>query len=240
MAVGTTTAIVAAISAIGAGISAYGSYQQGQSQNAIAQFNAANQEKAAKAQLLSMQTQAEMQKRDAEANFKLRQAEANARNANASALEKQALQQDGIDRINAAKKRGEMARMQAQQRATIAASGVSESSGTPLDILAETAAKIQIGQEEDAYANEVSRWTLLGEAQRERFGGKLALAGATLDADSEVAAAGLRSAAARAGFANDIAGAQITRLTGKAAKSAATAQAAGTLLSGASSIYGRV
>lgn len=234
---GIETIVIAAVAAIGAGVSAYGSYQQGKSQSAIAQFNAANQEKAAKAQLMSMQTQAAMQKRDAEANFKLRQAEANARNSNASALEGQALQQDKVNRLNASKKREEYARRQAGQRATIAASGVSESSGTPLDILAETAAKIQIGQEEDAYANEVSRWTLLSEAQRERFGGKLALTGATLDADSEVAAAGLRNAAARAGFANDIAGAEITRLTGKAAKKAANMQAAGTLLSGAASAY---
>lgn len=232
---GSIALTVAAISIIGAGVSAYGQYQSGKSQNAIAQFNAMNQEKAAASQLLGMQTQAALQKQQAEANFKLRSAESSARNNNADAMEGQALQQDRVNRVNAAKKREEYARMQGQQRANIAASGAVESSGTPLDILAETAAKIQMGQEEDKYASEVTRWTLLSEANQERFGGSLALAGATLDRDSDVAGAGLRDAAAKSSYFSDLRGAEITRLTGKAARSAAAWQAGGTILSGASS-----
>lgn len=221
-----------AATAIGAGVSAYGQQQQGKAQEAIAAFNAANQQKQAQNQLIAMQTQAALQKQQAEANFKLRSAEAAARNSNANALEQQALQQDRVDRVNAAKKREEYRRAQAQQRVTIAASGVVEASGTPLDILAETAAKIQASMEEDKYASEIQRRTLLSEAANERLGGKLAIAGATLDRDSEVAAAGLRNAAARAGYVGDISAAELTRLTGKAARKASGYQAAGTLLDG--------
>lgn len=230
-----TTAVIAIV---GAGVSAYGQYTQGKSQNAIAQFNALNQEKQAKANLLSMQTQAALQKQEAETNFKLRQAEANARNNNADAIEKQVVQQDGVNRINLEKRREEYRRTQSAQRASLAASGAAESVGTPLDILAETAAKIQTDLEEQNYASEIQRWALLGEAGRERFGGKLALAGATLDKYSGLAAAALGDASAKSGFFADIRGAELTRLTGKAAQKAANYQAAGTLLSGVGSAVG--
>lgn len=239
MAVATTTLLVASLAAtaIGAGVSAYGSYQQGKSQEAIAAFNAANQQKQAQSQLIAMQTQAALQKQQAEANYKLRTAEAAARNNNADAIEKQVLQQDRVDRINSAKKLEEYRRMQAGQRASIAASGLTESSGTPLDILAETAAKIQASQEEDKFANEMARWSLLAEAGKERFGGKLAIAGATLDRDSGVLAAGLREVGARSEYLAGIRGAQITRLTGSAARTTANYQAAGSLLGGAADAF---
>ena len=63
-------------------------------------------------------------------------------------------------------------------------------------------------------------------------GGKLALAGATLNRDSEVAAAGLRGAAGKSEYLAALRGADITRLTGAAAKSNANYQAAATIFSG--------
>lgn len=234
-----TAAVVSATAAVaGAGVSAYGSYQQGKAQNAIAQFNAQQQEKQAQAQMMAMQTQAALQKQSAEANFKLRSAESQARVNNASAIEGMALTQDAINRLNLRKRREDFARMQGEQRAAIAASGVSESSGTPLDLLAETAAKIQQDQEEQHYAGEVQRRTLFSEAAQERLGGKLALAGATLDRNSAVAEAGLREASAKAEQLAGLRSAQITRLTGKAAQNAANWQAGATLFSGLSSAAG--
>jgi hypothetical protein len=125
--------------------------------------------------------------------------------------------------------------MQGTQRAAIAASGVSESTGTPLQLLVETTEKIQQDQEEQHYTNEVTRRTLLNESQQERLGGKLALAGATLDRDSGVLAATLRSTAARGEYLGALRGAEITRLTGSAAQKAGNYQAGATLLSQASS-----
>jgi hypothetical protein len=220
------------LSAVGAGISAYGQYQQGKSQNAIAQFNALQQEKQAQQQLLSLQTQAALQKQQADANFKLRSAEAQAKFQNADSIAQQAHAQDAVNRVNLRKRREDFARMQGEQRATIAGSGVSESSGTPLDILVDTVAKIQLDQEEQFHAFETKRRTLFAESDYTRLGGRLALAGATLDRDSSVAEAALRDAAAKGEYQAGMRAAEITRLTGKAAKLAGTYQAAGTLFSG--------
>lgn len=235
MGTGAELAIIGlVIGAAGAGVSAYGQYQQGRAQNTIANFNAQQQERQARSQMLAMQTQAALQKREAEQNFALRSAEANARLKNAQNMERTALAQDAVNRENLKKRREDFARMQGTQRAAIAASGIAESTGTPLDLLAETAAKIQQDQEEQHYANEVQRRNLFTEAAYERLGGKLALAGATLDRDSGVNAAALRAAAAKGEYSAGMSAAEITRLTGAAAKTAGMYQAGGTLLSGIS------
>ena len=239
----TVAYIAVAATAIGAGVSAYGSYQSGKAQQAIAGFNAAQKEREAKTQLLSMQTQAALQEEQARANFKLRGMEADAKNKNAKAIEDQALQQDAINRVNLSKRRDEFSRMQGQQRAAIAASGAAESSGTPLDLLAETAAKIQQDQEEQHFAGEVNRRTLFSEAAQERLGGKLALAGATLDRNSAIAVAGLRANAGKAEELAAMRGAEIMRISGAAARTAGNYQAGATLISGlggAASGYARI
>lgn len=237
MAVATATLLIAAavIAVAGAGVSAYGQYQAGQTQKALSSFNAAQQEQQARTAMATMQTQAAQQRKAAEDNFRLRSAEAQARMDNAKAIEQQALSQDAINRQNLTKRREDFGRMQGEQRASIAASGVSESSGTPLDLLAETAAKIQLDQEEQHYAGEAQRRTLFSEAAQERLGGKLALAGATLNRDSTVAEAGLRDSAAKAEYLAGMRSSEITRLTGSAAAKNATYSAGATLLSGLSS-----
>lgn len=241
MALTTATVLVgiAATAAIaGAGVAAYGQYQQGQTQNAIASFNARQQEVNARNQTLALQAQAALKQQDARANFLLRSREAEARLANADAIEKQALGQDAVNRVNLIKRREDFSRMQATQRAQIAASGVVESSGTPLDLLAETAAKIQQDAEEQHYEGEVKRRTLFNEAANERLGGQLALAGATLDRDSSLAAAALGDATARGSYLAGMREAEITRLTGRAAARNANYQAGATLFSGVSSAAG--
>lgn len=231
--VGTATLLVASLAAtaIGAGVSAYGQYQSGKTQAAIADFNATAQANNARAQMNAMRAQSEIQRIQAQANFRMRAAEAAARTNNAKAIEAQALNQDVINRTNLRKRREEFGRMQGEQRAAIAASGLVESAGTPLDLLAETAAKIQQDQEEQHYAGELQRRTLFSEAANERLGGKLALIGATLDRSSAVAEAGLRDAAGKAGYQAGLRESEITRLTGAAARRAATLQAGATLFS---------
>ncbi len=230
----------AVIAIVGAGVSAYGQYQAGKAQNAIAQFNANQQEKQAQAQMMTMQVQAALQRQQAEANFKLRSAEAQAHFNNARAKEDQALTQDAVNRANLIKQREMAARAQATQRATLAAQGVSESTGTPLDLLAETAMKIQQDQEEQHYNNELKRRTLFAEASQERLGGRLGLAGATLDRDSQLAAAALRDAAGQGEYASGLAQADITRAEGRAEQKGAAYKATGTLISGIGSAVGGV
>lgn len=228
----TTAAIIMTV--VAAGVSAYGMYQSGKSQEAISNYNAQNREREAEMRLLAMRTQAAQQQQQAEANFKLRKIESDARMNNAKSMEGQALAQDAVDRLNLRKRREDFARMVGKQRADIAASGVSESSGTPLDLLAETQAKIRQDQNEQKYVQDVRRRTLFNEAAVERLGGKLALAGATLDRDSSVAAAALNEASAQGEYLSGMREAEITRLTGSAARTSANYQAAGTLLSGLS------
>lgn len=223
---------------VGGGISAYGQYQAGKTNAAIASFNAANQEKNAKMQMMAMQTQANLQKQAAEAQFALRSQEAQARFNNATSIENAALGQDKINRVNLTKRREEMERQAASTRAAIAASGAVESSGTPLDILAETAATIQRDQEEQHYEDNLNRTSLFREAQMERLGGQLALAGATLDRSSEAAAAGLNRSAARSQYLSGMRDATMTRLGGKNAAKAGAIAAGATLFSSISSAAG--
>ncbi len=236
----TTAAVIATL--VGTGISVYSAHQAGKTQSTIANFNAAQQEKQAKMQLMSMQAAANMQKRDAEANYLLRGAESQARMNNAKSIENQAEGQDRINRMNLRKRAEEGARASGAARAAIAASGAVESSGTPLDILAETAGTIQKDQEEQFYEMGLQRTSLLREAEMERLGGRLALAGATLDRNSKVAEAGLNQSSARAGYLAGLRGADLERLKGKAAKQAGYLQAGATLFSGvgdAAGMYGQ-
>lgn len=232
MALTTTAIIVGAAAIIGAGVSAYGQYQQGQTQNAIQQFNAQQQEMNARMQADAMRSQAELQRSQAMANFNLRQTEAQARINNAKRMEQNVAAQDAIDRQNLRDRRDRMAEQLATRRAQYAHSGVVESSGTPLDVLARIGGEIQKDQERAFFSADARRRTLLNEAAFERLGGKLALRGATLDRNSAVAEAALREVGASSAYASGLADAEISRLTGSAAKKAGTYQAGATLLSG--------
>ena len=58
MGIETALIVAAAAAVVGAGVSAYGSYQSGKTQQALAAFNAKQQEANTRAQVLSMQAQA--------------------------------------------------------------------------------------------------------------------------------------------------------------------------------------
>jgi hypothetical protein len=222
--------------AAGAGVAAYGQYQSGKSAESIANYNAQNQRDQAEMSMLQMQAQSEQIKASAEANLALRTQEANARFQNATMLEDKAKSDDSVSRLNIRKKAEEYARMQGEQRAAIAGSGIVEASGSPLDLLAETAAKIQADQDVDHYANEVARRQTFREADLERLGGNMALAGATLDRNNALAEANLTESAGRISLLSGRREAEITRLTGSAARTEANYNAIGSLISGTGSL----
>jgi len=221
--------------AVGTGVSVYGQRQAAKTQRAIAEYNAEQQELEARAQFAAMQAQAEVARQQAEANYALAQAQAQAAFANAKQLEDQALSQDAINRSNSRKRADDYERMQSQQRVAIAASGIVESTGTPLDLLAETAARIQQDKDEQHYVNEIERRSIFREADLQRLGGQFALVGATLERDSGLAEAGLRTASAHATARSGRAQAEITRLTGAASERAGNRAAVGTIFSGVNS-----
>lgn len=233
-----TAVVVGTIALVGAGVSAYGQYQEGQAYNAIAQYNATQQERQGRYQLMGAQAQATLMKKQAEANYALRAGEAAAKDANARQIESQAMSQDAVARENARRRATDMKRGLATQRQAIAASGVIEASGTPLDLLAETAATIQRDQAEQHYSNELGRRTLFREADLERLGGQFALAGASIDRSASMSTASLTMAQGRMSLLTARREADITRMTGAAKKKASTIGAVGTLFSGAASAYG--
>lgn len=252
MAYATATLLIASLvtTAIGAGVSAYGQYQAGKTQSAISNYNALQRDKQAKMEMLAMQAQARSSQKQADlmrataaGNFALREAEANARFANADQLEKQALNEDKISRRNIRDKRADFNALTGEQRASIADSGIVETSGTPLDILAETAGKIQGEQESMLFENEQSRRTIFREADLERFGGQMGLAGASLDRSSSLAQASLmddearlRQFSAKAAYQSGRAEADIMRLTGRANRKASNISAGMTIFSGLGSM----
>jgi hypothetical protein len=189
-------------------------------------------------QLMIVKAQTKLQKRMAEAQFRLRQSEANAKFANANMIDQTALAQSRVARESIRRKGGEYRRMQGTQRAAIAASGVVESTGTPLDILAETAAQIQLDREDALYTDELNRRSLFREADMERLGGKMALAGATFERSSALAEAGLRAAIGQAEYARGVREAEITRLGGVAQKQEYYGKAQATMFDGISSGLG--
>lgn len=232
--------IAAAAAVIGAGVSAYGQYQSGKTQAAIAAMNAKEQERQAANTLRTLEAQSRMQSAQAEINFKMRKAEADARLSNAQQLELQGQQQDAINRANMRKRREDFARQQSEQRTAIAASGLVEASGTPLDLLAETAAAIQQDANEQQFTAEQQRRTIFREADMERLGGELALQGATLDRNVGLTSAALTALQGQAESNSLRRQAEITRLTGRAARKAANISAVGTIFSGIGSAAGTV
>ncbi len=222
---------------VGTGVAAYGQYQQGKTQNAIAQMNASTQERNARMQLMATQAQVAAQRNAAAAEFAMRSQEAKAAENNALSIENQAIGQDRINRANLSRQKQDYGRMQAEQRAAIVSSGIVESSGTPLELLAETAAKIQMDQEETFYQGEIGRRGLFREADMTRLGGQLALAGATLDRSNRLTEASLTDAGGRMSYMAGRREAEITRLSGRAQQSASRWNAGATLLSGTSSAF---
>jgi hypothetical protein len=220
------------VNLIGAHKAAKAQKQQGQMADAIAQINARQQILNASMQLMVAKAQAKLQKRMAEAQFRLRQSEANARFSNAAMIEQTAEARSRVARENIRRKGGEYRRMQGRQRALIGASGIVESTGTPLDLLAETAAQIQMEREEALYTDALERRSLFREADMERLGGRITLAGGALERSSALAEAGLRAAAGHAAYAGAVRESEITRLTGAAQKHSYYAEAKGTLFNG--------
>jgi hypothetical protein len=227
------SAIVGAGAAVTGGIMQYNAQQaQGRTAAAMAAYNAHQQELNAKMQLAAMQAQAAIQKRMAEANFRMRSAEAQARFNNAISIENTVEGQSRSVRESIRRKGMQFDADLATTRATIAKSGFVESSGSPKGIVEALVMAQRMEANDTLYADQLNRDSLFREAELERFGGKMALAGATLDRNSSLAGAGLMAATGQAEYRSRLREAEMTRLSGAASKRAYQGQAWGSLLSG--------
>lgn len=169
---GTALAGIGAVGSVAsAGVGAYSSYQAGQTASAVGQANST----------IGM-LNADMQRRQADYQNKvaLRQAEMDALQLNiqaglqrkrAEVLRQTAEINDATGRENIRRRRLEFERFRATQRSRYAKSGV-VLAGTPVAVLAETAANMELEIQDMLVASENRSRSLLNEAAVEDFGAK--------------------------------------------------------------------
>lgn len=204
--VGTLAAIGLGLSAVGTGVSVYGQSQAAKQSAAIGRYNyamqmqqARQQQQLALFQQNSVSQQAAVMQRQAEISQSLANSESQARMNNAAALRQQAEVQAAVDRENFKSTQRDQDRQRAIQRAAIGKQGTVES-GSPLELLADTAGEMQQALNEIHYQSELGRRKTLGEAAMEEFGSKLSKAGAAAQFAAGSAEAGFtRQAAALEG-----------------------------------------
>lgn len=242
----TALAITSAVtSAVGTGISVAGGLSQARRANSLAQYNALAQTQNAREQQQAAMLNAAMMRQQsgytaaqARMNDALAQSEAQARFNNAQTLRNQAEAQTSADRENIKRTQLEQSRFTGSQRASIAGSGVVES-GSPLEILAESAGDMQAALNEQQYQSELGRRQTLGRASLEQFGGEMARSHAGIDLWSGLAEANLQKQSARLEeqrgaslYRQGQRQAEITRMGGAADAQGARYGAYGSLFSG--------
>jgi hypothetical protein len=122
-------------------------------------------------------------------------------------------------------------RDEAAFRADIGVRGF-QSTGTPSDLIAYQVLLHNLENDDTSYKSELENLSLFREAEMERFGGKMALAGATLDRSSELASAGLSAAKGLAEYRSGLRQAELTRLSGAATAQGYRGEASASLFSG--------
>lgn len=242
----TALAITSAVtSAVGTGVSVISGLSQARRANSLAQYNALAQTQNARSQQQASLLQAAMMRQQAgytaaqaRMNNALAESEAQARFNNAQTLRNQAEGQTSADRENIKRTQLEQARFTAQQRADIAGSGVVES-GSPLEILAESAGDMQAALNEQHYQSELQRRQTYGRAALETFGGQLAKSHAGVDLWSGLAEANLQKQSAQLQeqtgsslYRQGLRQAEIIRMGGAADAAGARYGAYGSLFSG--------
>lgn len=223
---------IAAIStsAVGAGLSYYGSVQSAKTNMAIANRNAEIQGRNQNMQLQMGLAQAALDERTAKAQAGAQAAAAQAGLRNAEATREWA---DAAWRARAGdmeKQRRENMRLTARQRSKIAQSGLVET-GSPLAVLAETAGQMQLDLEDQAWMADIERQQGWQEARNQEFEGRMGIFQAGMTRATGMAQAGLNANAARAGFANGMQQIRIG-LAGSRAESSAMKWQAGSQLVG--------
>ncbi len=163
----TLTVIGLVASAVGAGVSYVQQSRAADTQAQLALLNA-------QAQSQALDQQGKAASMQALINESLAAKERAAAEANARLLERQAEMGTRVTTENIRRSREEMARLMAAQRATAAANGVSDMTGSPLQILASTAEDEQRMADAARYEDENSRRSLFREAAFQRNAGVLA------------------------------------------------------------------
>lgn len=209
------------VSAVGAGVS-YSAQQSAAADNAqLALLNAQSQTQAAR-------QQGELGAMQAAINAQLAAKDEEAANANARALEAQAGIGTDITQGNIRKTREEFARMIAATRVQAAKQGVADTTGSPLDLIAQKGAAEQNAVDVLRFEDENNRRGLFQSAQEQRNAGIMARING-LSQQSQ-------GAAARGNSLAQIAQAKLNLYSARAESQAMRNQATGSLISSAGSI----
>lgn len=225
----------AVIGIASAGLSFYGQQQQAQSAQEMANYNAQVQQNNAVLEADIAKRNSVLQAQGAEYSRQAAMAQYEAGQNNATMLEQQARATEEAARAAASQKRDENQLFLSKQRARYAAAGVVSSEGSPLTVLADTAGRLELGVQNDIYESGLRSRELDWRADLERYNAGFSLLDATQDEYSgdlalwrgDVAQLGI-------GQAND--NAAVTRWSGATEAAGYRLGAAGSLLSGASSI----
>ncbi len=224
---GTVAVISLIAGAVSTGISVSASNNAAAAQERIGNLNAMINLQNARMKAESAGAQAAFQNA-----LNAKQAEAGRKNA--ENLRKQAGVTAAQARENSRRQREDVLRFQSTQNARFAKAGVTMV-GTPMDVIADTAAKGKLMIAETAQQSEIQRRSLLNEAANAEAGAQMSLAvGGAQTAMDE--------AAARAGANADIMRAHLGQMEARSGAAAMRGQATASLVSGigsaASSGYG--
>lgn len=231
---------------VGTGIQAYSQYSAGQAQARIARYNYAVQSANARLQMVAQQAalsqqraQSQLALRQAEVNQQMANNEAAQRERNARLIRLNAESKAASSREDIRRKRLEYARFKGTQRNRIAASGVVDTSGSPLELLAETAGQMELAVTEMQNQASLDWNQSHNQAELEDYGARSLRAGASAQFGIERAASKIRevgfdmdAASIRSGYRAEMADANIRRMVGFNNASGQKMAAAGTLIGG--------
>jgi hypothetical protein len=214
---GILAATAVAGTAASIGMSYYGQKEQARNAAAIAQWNYQAQQQQNQVQLALAQRQAAFQEQAAMSQYQAGQ-------NNAKALEDQARAVEARGREEARRQREEGARLLARQRGRYGKSGVALAVGTPLDVMAESTALIELGVQDVAYETDMESRGFRRRAELERYQAGFSLMDAGV-ARFEAAAAGV-------GYRLNNQRAELARLSGLSDAQGYRSAANATLLAG--------
>lgn len=230
--------VAIAVTVIGAGVSAYSSYSQGQAAKATAIANADRADRAARQQELISRIQEANAARQAEMERQLQMSEAEAALQNSQAIRNEAEAQLAQSRENIKRRRDEAQRIAASQRSMYAGSGVLDTTGTPLAVLAETAWNAEMDAQDQQYVTSIERQKKLFEADLTGQQGAQKKFAAQTQFEISQQASKVRGIASRLQLRNRLDQSQVDRWAGSMAAKNATISAVGTGISALGSAAG--
>ena len=211
------------VGAAGTGYSVYSQNQAAKTQDTFALLNAQMGREQGQLQARLAMAQANIQAQTAQANERIGMANANAIRGDAEARTRASEQ-------NIINTRADQERFQSTQRSMMSASGLVDSTGSPLDLLADTASAHQMQLAEMQYQTELERRQLFREADMTALGARMS----GLDAGMETLKGMSQAAAARMSSRQ----ATLNGYAGAAQADAMRSQAVATGISGAGSAIG--